>query len=209
MPMERKIRKYNQSGFSLAEALVGIAVSTIVMTAAGFIYNNFQQTFIRQINHNVIKQEVRFAIHALQLDLKMAGYKHEDAANGIQRAVYLTDSSNIEVGEQIEADIVYVCYDSINNNNTSSRKIIKYELRKKVSSNVKKTVLMKKTYNTNYCVNKSDANEPNWEPVAEHFKKFIIIKTNNILNLEIEMEDPGEKIVEKYNAAAFMRNTSY
>ena len=209
MPMERKIRKYNQSGFSLAEALVGIAVSTIVMTAAGFIYNNFQQTFIRQINHNVIKQEVRFAIHALQLDLKMAGYKHEDAANGIQRAVYLTDSSNIEVGEQIEADIVYVCYDSINNNNTSSRKIIKYELRKKVSSNVKKTVLMKKIYNTNDCVNKSDANEPNWEPVAEHFKKFRIIKTNNILNLEIEMEDPGEKIVEKYNAAAFMRNTSY
>tara|TARA_B110000114_G_C14952128_1_gene340769 strand:- start:8 stop:631 length:624 start_codon:yes stop_codon:yes gene_type:complete len=207
--MERKIRKCNQSGFSLAEALVGIAVSTIVMTAAGFIYNNFQQTFIRQINHNVIKQEVRFAIHALQLDLKMAGYKHEDAANGIQRAVYLTDSSNIEVGEQIEADIVYVCYDSINNNNTSSRKIIKYELRKKVSSNVKKTVLMKKTYNTNDCVNKSDANEPNWEPVAEHFKKFRIIKTNNILNLEIEMEDPGEKIVEKYNAAAFMRNTSY
>ena len=53
--MEREIRKYNQSGFSLAEALVGIAVSTIVMTAAGFIYNNFQQTFIRQINHNVIK----------------------------------------------------------------------------------------------------------------------------------------------------------
>lgn len=207
--MEHNIRRLNQLGFSLAEALVGVAVSTIVMTAAYFIYNNFQQTFIRQINHNIIKQEVRFAIHALQLDLKMAGYKHEDRELLIQRAIYLTDSSNSEIVDLNEADIVYVCFDSINNNNTSDRKIIKYELRKRKLSDTKKTVLMKKTYNTNDCINKSDASEPNWEPVAEYFKKFKIIKHNNILNLEIEMEDPGEKIIEKYNAAAFMRNVSY
>ena len=48
-----------------------------------------------------------------------------------------------------------------------------------------------------------------WEPVAKHFKKFKIQKKNNILNFDIELEDPGDKITEKYNAAAFMRNVSY
>ena len=48
-----------------------------------------------------------------------------------------------------------------------------------------------------------------WEPVAQFFKKFKIKKNNNILNFDIELEDPGDKIIEKYNAAAFMRNVSY
>ena len=64
-----------QRGLSLSEALVALFVSTIIMAATYVIYNNFQGTFVRQINHNNMKQEARFALHVLQHDSKMAGYK--------------------------------------------------------------------------------------------------------------------------------------
>ena len=44
-------------GFSLTEALVAVVISTIVMGATYTIYSNFQGTFVRQINHNNMKQE--------------------------------------------------------------------------------------------------------------------------------------------------------
>ena len=71
-----------QKGFSLTEALVAVVISTIVMGATYTIYSNFQGTFVRQINHNNMKQEARFALHVLQLDAKMAGYKHPDSEIG-------------------------------------------------------------------------------------------------------------------------------
>ena len=199
-----------QEGFSLSEALMAVVVSTIIMTATYFIYSNFQQTFVRQINHNVIKQEVRFAIHSLQRDLKMAGYKHLDAPNDIQRAIYLEDSNGAQVINYNEADVVYACLDTFDNNNNIDRKIIKYELRKEKATDVNKTILMKQIYSTNNCVDTSESANPIWLPVAKYFKKFKIIKyEEQILNFEIQMEDPSGKIVEKYNAAAFMRNISY
>ena len=42
-----------QSGMSLAEAMMAVVISTIVLGTAYFIYNNFQQTFVRQLNHSV------------------------------------------------------------------------------------------------------------------------------------------------------------
>ena len=74
----------------------------------------------------------------------------------------------------------------------------------------KKTVLKKRIYDSDNCtLNNDDTTPLSWEPVAKHFKKFKIQKKNNILNFDIELEDPGDKIIEKYNAAAFMRNVSY
>lgn len=207
LPMDHKY--YLQKGFSLAEALMAVTISTIVMSVSYFIYNSFQKTYVRQINHNIIKQEVRFAIHSLQLDFKMAGYKHIDSANNVQRPIYLTNTSGTQVSDGDEADIVYTCYDTIDNNNVVTRKMVRYQLRKEKATDTTNTVLMKQQGNTTDCINYASLAgvAPPWLPVARHFKKFKVIKySNNILNFEIEMEDVGKQIVENYNAAAFMRN---
>lgn len=202
----------NQSGMSLAEALMAVVISTIVMGTAYFIYNNFQQTFVRQINHNIIKQEVRFAIHSLQLDLRMAGYKHIDSSDNISdaNAIRLFDSSNNAVTDGNDADRVSACFDHENNDGTVQRKIVEYEIGIEQTGDTDKTILKKRIYDSDNCtLNNDDTTPISWEPVAKHFKKFKIQKKNNILNFDIELEDPGEKIIEKYSAAAFMRNVSY
>lgn len=202
----------NQSGMSLAEALMAVVISTIVMGTAYFIYNNFQQTFVRQLNHSVIKQEVRFAIHSLQLDLRMAGYKHIDTSDNISdaNAIRLFDSSNNAVTDGNDADRVSACFDHENNDGTVQRKIVEYEIGIEQTGDTDKTILKKRIYDSDNCtLNNDDATPISWEPVAKHFKKFKIQKKNNILNFDIELEDPGEKIIEKYSAAAFMRNVSY
>ena len=202
----------NQSGMSLAEALMAVVISTIVMGTAYFIYNNFQQTFVRQLNHSVIKQEVRFAIHSLQLDLRMAGYKHIDTSDNISdaNAIRLFDSSNNAVTDGNDADRVSACFDHENNDGTVQRKIVEYEIGIEQTGDTDKTILKKRIYDSDNCtLNNDDTTPISWEPVAKHFKKFKIQKKNNILNFDIELEDPGEKIIEKYSAAAFMRNVSY
>jgi type II secretory pathway component PulJ len=202
----------NQSGMSLAEALMAVVISTIVMGTAYFIYNNFQQTFVRQLNHSVIKQEVRFAVHSLQLDLRMAGYKHIDASDNISdaNAIRLFDTSNNAVTDGNDADRVSACFDHENNDGTVQRKIVEYEIGIEQTGDTDKTILKKRIYDSDNCtLNNDDTTPISWEPVAKHFKKFKIQKKNNILNFDIELEDPGEKIIEKYSAAAFMRNVSY
>lgn len=202
----------NQSGMSLAEALMAVVISTIVMGTAYFIYNNFQQTFVRQLNHNVIKQEVRFAVHSLQLDLRMAGYKHIDASDNISdaNAIRLFDTSNNAVTDGNDADRVSACFDHENNDGSIQRKIVEYEIGIEQTGDTDKTILKKRIYDSDNCTLNNDDTMPiSWEPVAKHFKKFKIQKKNNILNFDIELEDPGEKIIEKYSAAAFMRNVSY
>ena len=210
--MVLNISKKYQSGMSLAEALMAVVISTIVMGTAYFIYNNFQQTFVRQLNHSVIKQEVRFAIHSLQLDLKTAGYRHIDASTEITdaNAIRLFDTSNNAVTDGNDADRVSACFDHENNDGAIQRKIVEYEIGTEQSGDTEKTVLKKRIYDSDNCtLNNDDTTPLSWEPVAKHFKKFKIQKKNNILNFDIELEDPGDKITEKYNAAAFMRNVSY
>ena len=202
----------NQSGMSLAEALMAVVISTIVMGTAYFIYNNFQQTFVRQLNHSVIKQEVRFAVHSLQLNLRMAGYKHIDSSDNISdaNAIRLFDASNNAVTDGNDADRVSACFDHENNDGTVQRKIVEYEIGIEQTGDTDKTILKKRIYDSDNCtLNNDDTTPISWEPVAKHFKKFKIQKKNNILNFDIELEDPGEKIIEKYSAAAFMRNVSY
>ena len=85
-----------QKGVSLTEALVAIFVSTVVMAATYGIYNNFQKTFVRQINYNNLKQEARFALHILQHDSRMAGFKHERSTFGeVQIPVKVLNDENI------------------------------------------------------------------------------------------------------------------
>lgn len=211
--IQMDLKKYiYQSGMSLAEAMMAVVISTIVLGTAYFIYNNFQKTFVRQLNHSVIKQEVRFAIHSLQLDLRMAGYRHIDATSDISdtNAIRLFDTSNNAVADGSDADRVSACFDHEDNDGTIQRKIVEYEIGTQQSTDTEKTMLKKRIYDSDDCTLNNDATTPiDWEPVAQFFKKFKIKKNNNILNFDIELEDPGDKIIEKYNAAAFMRNVSY
>lgn len=164
-----------QKGMSLAEALMAVIISTIVMGTAYFIYNNFQQTFVRQLNHSVIKQEVRFAIHSLQLDLRMAGYKHIDSTSDITdaNAIRLFDTSNNAVSDGNDADRVSACFDHENNDGTVQRKIVEYEIGTEQSSDTEKTILKKRVYDSNNCnLNDDDTTPLSWEPVAKNFKKL-------------------------------------
>ena len=90
----------NQKGLSLTEALIAVIVSTIIMGASYTIYSNFQGTFVRQIGHNNIKQEARFALHILQHDSRMAGYKHPDSTDGeVQKPVQVLNDDGTEVAD--------------------------------------------------------------------------------------------------------------
>lgn len=144
--MDHKKNYFNQLGMSLAEALMAVVISTIVMGTAYFIYNNFQQTFVRQLNHSVVKQEVRFAIHSLQLDLRMAGYRHIDSDSSISdsNAIRLFDTSNNAITDGNDADRVCACFDHVNNAGTVQRKIVEYEIGTEQSGDTEKNYFKKK-----------------------------------------------------------------
>ncbi len=94
---------FKQKGVSLTEALVAIFVSTVVMGATYAIYANFQGTFVRQINYNNLKQEARFALHVLQHDSRMAGFKHERSTFGeVQIPVKVLNDDGTEVSDDTE-----------------------------------------------------------------------------------------------------------
>ena len=146
-----------QKGFSLTEALVAVVISTIVMGATYTIYSNFQGTFVRQINHNNMKQEARFALHVLQLDAKMAGYKHPDSEIGdVQIPVKVLNDDGTEVTDDTEyGESVSFCFDEEyimgDDNPIRKEKLIKYELQIPYSPLTKKTILKKKVWNTTSC----------------------------------------------------------
>ncbi|WP_075506355.1 PilW family protein [Candidatus Pelagibacter communis] len=204
-----------QKGLSLTEALVAVVVSTIVMGATYTIYNNFQGTFIRQINHNNMKQEARFALHMLQFDSKMAGYKHPDSTLGeVQEPVKVLndDADETEVSDDTEyGEKVLFCFDTEENDGTIRRKLIKYELKIPYSPETEKTVLKKKIWNTTNC-DESDSNttvDVDWMPVAQFFEEFKIRLRSKHIDFEVELESVDEKVSETYTASAYMRNLNF
>ena len=165
-----------QKGVSLVEALVAVVVSTIVMGATYTIYSNFQGTFARQLNHNNMKQEARFALHVLQLDAKLAGYKHPDSTDGeVQAPVKVLNDDGTEVSDDTEfGESVSFCFDTENNNGDIQRKFIKYELQVPYSPLTDKTVLKKKVWNTAKCDPDDSAAtvDHEWMPVAQFFNNL-------------------------------------
>ena len=137
---------FAQKGVSLSEALVAIVVSTIVFAATYAIYNNFQKTFVRQINYNNLKQEARFALHTLQHDSRMSGFKHAKTTNGeVQMPVKVLNDDGTEVTDDTEyGETVFFCFDTEDNSGNIQRKLIKYELKIPYSPLTVKTVLKKK-----------------------------------------------------------------
>ena len=143
-----------QKGVSLAEMLVAIVVSTIVFGATYAIYNNFQKTFVKQINYNNLKQEARFALHALQYDSRMSGFKHDKTTNGeVQMPVkVLKDDGNgglTEVTSDTEyGETVFFCFDTQifdeDNKEIIQRKLIQYQLQIHIPIRLKKQFLKKR-----------------------------------------------------------------
>ena len=204
----------NQKGLSIAEALVAVVVSTIVMGATYTIYNNFQGTFARQINHNNMKQEARFALHVLQLDSKMAGYKHPDSTDGeVQIPVKVLNDDGTEVSDDTEyGEKVSFCFDTEDNDGNIQRKLIKYELQVPYSPLTEKTILKKKIWNTTNCDETDTANttvDVDWMPVAQFFDSIGIRIRSKHIDFEIQLESKDGKVSETYSASAYMRNLNY
>ena len=202
-----------QKGLSLTEALVAVVVSTIVMGATYTIYSNFQGTFVRQINHNNMKQEARFALHVLQHDSKMAGYKHPDSTDGeVQEPVKVLNDDGTEVSDDTEyGEKVSFCFDTEDNNGNIQRKLIKYELQVPYSPLTDKTVLKKKVWNTSNC-DETDSNatvDLDWMPVAQFFKTLGIRLRSKHIDFEIQLEAKDGKVNETYSASAYMRNLNF
>ena len=204
----------NQKGMSLVEVLIALAVSTLIMGAAYVIYNNFQGTFVRQINHNNIKQEARFALNVLQYDSKMAGYKHPDSTDGeVQVPVKVLNDDGTEVADDTEfGESVSFCFDTEDNSGNIQRKLIKYELQIPYSPKTEKTVLKKKIWNTTNCDATDTTNttvDVDWMPVAQFFKVLGIRIRSKHIDFEIQLEAIDGKVLETYSASAYMRNLNF
>ena len=205
---------FAQKGVSLAEMLVAIVVSTIVFAATYAIYNNFQKTFVRQINFNNLKQEARFALHALQHDSRMAGFKHDKTVNGeVQMPVKVLNDEGKEVTSDTEfGKKVFFCFDTEDNDGNIQRKLILYELKKPYSPLTEKTVLKKKIWNTTNCDVDDTTNttvEVDWMPVAQFFNEFNIRLRSKHIDFEVILETVDKEIRETYTASSFMRNLNF
>ena len=210
----------NQKGMSIAEVLVALVIATTVMGASYMIYNNFQGTFIRQIGHNNIKQEARFALHTLQFDSRMAGYKHPSSADGeVQKPVTVLNDDGTEVADSTEfGEVVKFCYDTEKIIGWTAddkpiveiaRRLIRYELKIPHSPYTEKTVLKRKVWETSTCEEADDDMVSDWAPVAQSFSKFAVRIRSKHIDYEINMTSKDEKITEKYSASSYMRNLNY
>ena len=205
----------NQKGVSLAEALAAITVSIAVMGAAFTIYNQFQSTFVRQINHNNLKQEARFALYSLQLDARLAGYKHPDSDEGeVIFPVKVYNDDGTEVSDDTEyGEVVHFCFDTEDSAGNITRKLISYELRKAFSNSETKTILRKRTLEITSCNPEdstlSQAQKDNWIPLAQYFNSFGIRLRSKHIDYELGMKTPDGKINETFTASAFMRNLNF
>ena len=213
-----KIKKFlYEKGLSLTEALVAVVVSTIVMGATYVIYNNFQGTFVRQINHNNMKQEARFALYVLQHDAKMAGYKHPDSEDGeVQTPVKVLNDDGTEVADDTEyGESVSFCFDTeyldSDDNIQIQRKIVKYELKTPYAGEVDKTVLKKKIWNTSNCdVDDSGTTvDVDWHPVAQFFEELKIRIRSKHIDFEVSLKSKDEKVSETYTSSSYMRNLNF
>jgi len=213
--MFKKLFYKNSRGVSLAEALAAISVAMIVMIASYTVYSNFQSTFVRQIGHNNLKQEARFALHVLQLDSRMAAYKHPDSTLGaVEKPVKVKvggESGTEVTNDSTIGDIVYFCFDTEDSAGNITRKLFAYELRKAVSTSADKRVLKKKTWTTTNCDPDDDdtTQESNWTPVAENVVYFGIRLRSKHIDYEIRLRNTEGNITETYSASAFMRNLNF
>ena len=191
---KNKLNKFfAQKGVSLSEALVAIVVSTIVFGATYSIYNNFQKTFVRQINHNNLKQEARFALHVLQHDSRMSGFKHADTTDGeVQMPVKVLNDDGTEVTDDTEyGETVFFCFDTEDNDENIQRKLIQYKLKIPYDPLTEKTVLKKKIWDTINCDIDDTTNttvEVDWMPVAQFFDEFKIRLRSKHIDFEVILE---------------------
>ena len=210
---KKLFRHKNQKGVSLAEALAAITVSTMVLGAGYTIYNQFQGTFVRQISHNNLKQEARFALYSLQLDARLAGYKHPDSTLGeVQAPVKVLNDDDTEVSNDTEfGEKIYFCFDIEDSSGAVERRLTMYEKRKAYSTSENKTILKKKVFKANKCDPADSTNVliSDWIPVAQYFDFFGIRLRSKHVDYEIRMQTPDGTITETFTASAFMRNLNF
>lgn len=77
-------QKNNEQGFTLIEAVVGLAISLILLGVAIVVFNVQRKTFIMQEQVAEMQQNIRAAMDMMAREIAMAGYNPTGAAfNGI------------------------------------------------------------------------------------------------------------------------------
>ncbi len=71
---EEKARKQNETGFTLIELMIAMAISGIILAAVYFTFNFQNRTYIAEEEITAMQQNIRGAILKLEKDLRMAGF---------------------------------------------------------------------------------------------------------------------------------------
>ena len=151
-----------------------------------------------------MKQEARFALFSLQLDARLAGYKHPDSTEGeVIFPVKVYNDDNTEVSDDTEfGEVVHFCFDTEDASGNVTRKLISYELRKAFSSSQTKTILRKRTLEITSCdpndTTLTQAQKDNWLPLAQYFDFFGIRLRSKHIDYELRMKTPDGNISVSY-----------
>jgi type IV pilus assembly protein PilW len=76
--MKKLLEKNNQSGFSLTEMMIVLAILGVVLAAMYNTFTHQQKSYSVQDNVSVMQQNVRVGLDYLVKDIRMAGYIPED-----------------------------------------------------------------------------------------------------------------------------------
>ncbi|MCH9698518.1 MAG: PilW family protein [Gammaproteobacteria bacterium] len=85
-----KANRHIQSGFSIIEILIGLVISSILMTGIIDIYISNKQTYLIQDALSQVQENGRAAIDLLAQDARMAGYQGCSNVKSVEPLTYLT-----------------------------------------------------------------------------------------------------------------------
>ncbi|MBW2079016.1 MAG: prepilin-type N-terminal cleavage/methylation domain-containing protein [Deltaproteobacteria bacterium] len=71
----------NNKGFTLAELLVAMGLSAIVMASVGYVYYTQQKTYLAQEQIAGAQQNLRAVLYFMEREIRMAGYDPTRSGN--------------------------------------------------------------------------------------------------------------------------------
>ncbi len=85
--MQAQKRRLNDQGFTIAELIIAMAMSLIVMGAIYSLFQTQQKSYIHQERVATVQQNLRAAMFMMEREIRMAGYDPTRFANaGIDEA---------------------------------------------------------------------------------------------------------------------------
>jgi len=101
----------NNSGFTLVEMLVAVAIAAVVMSAVFKVYVSQQRSYVTQERIVAMHQNLRSAMYFMKREIRMAGYDPVETSGAgivvaeldlIRFTMDIDDSGDISEGEKIK-----------------------------------------------------------------------------------------------------------